>query len=163
MDLLGDYGEHHMNTSLKIGALAVVATVLGAGLPTCAQAAVAMVVQSDTVLSGPCTLSSQFKHGDRIVFRGRVIDTASGNPLDDKGLKSLVVQLPDGTTLDAKYGGHPPDQVAGYYWTAAWTVPADYPTGTLGYKMVATNNDGETATYVPFEVPASQLTIVADK
>jgi len=30
-------------------------------------------------------------------------------------------------------------------------VPADSPTGTLGYKIVATNTDGVTATFEPFE------------
>ncbi len=140
------------------------AALVGVMLPVAAQASpVALVVQSDTVLSGPCVLSNQFKHGDRVVFRARVIDTATGSALDDKGLKTVEVQLGDGSKLEAVYGGHPPDQVLGYYWTIAWTVPDDYPVGTLGYKIVATNTAGDTGTFLPFEVPPSQLTIIADQ
>ena len=119
-----------------------------------------MVVQGDTVLSGPCTLANTFKPDQRVVFRARVIDTATGDALDDKGLTSVVVELGDGTRLQAKYEGHPPGKVAGYYWVVAWAVPADHPTGTLGYKIVATNAKNETATFNPFEAPTSQLMIV---
>ena len=41
---------------------------------------------------GPgCVLNSQFKHLEKVVWRLRILD-ASGKPLDDKGLKSLVVE-----------------------------------------------------------------------
>jgi hypothetical protein len=82
---------------------------------------------------------------------------ASGKLLDDKGLKSLVVEMPDGQKL------------AGYYWRpsapraarlflgrAVWIIPADYPSGTLGsYKAVAIDMQGHTATWEPIRRPDS--------
>ena len=48
---------------------------------------------------GPfCVLTNQFKRLEKVVWRIRVLDQA-GNSLDAKGLKSLVIELPDGQKL----------------------------------------------------------------
>ena len=120
-----------------------------------------LAIQADTVLSGPCVLMSRFKPEDKVIFRVRVTDTESGKPVEDGGLQKLVVVMPDGTEFVPKFGPHPPKQAAGYYWTYAWTIPADYPTGSHPYRVVATSLDGEVVTFTPFEAPPSQLTIVA--
>ena len=52
-------------------------------------------------------LASQFKRKEQVAWRVRVLD-AEGKPVDDKGLKSLVVELADGKRFDLKYKGHPP-------------------------------------------------------
>ena len=44
---------------------------------------------------------------EKVVWRIRVLDPA-GQEVDGKGLRSLVVELPDGQKLDAKFGPHPP-------------------------------------------------------
>ena len=96
-----------------------------------------------------------------MIFRVRVTDTESGEPVEDGGLQKLVVVMPDGTEFVPNIGPHPPKQAAGYYWTYAWTIPAVYPTGSHPYKVVAISPDGEVVTFTPFEAPPSQLTIVA--
>ncbi len=46
--------------------------------------------------TGPvCVLANQFKRKENVIFRIRVRN-AMGQPLDDKGLKSLVVELSNG-------------------------------------------------------------------
>jgi hypothetical protein len=51
---------------------------------------------------GPlCVLNNQFKHLEKVVWRFRVHD-ASGKDLDNTGLKSLVVELPDGQKMNAQ-------------------------------------------------------------
>ncbi len=107
-----------------------------------------------------CVLNSQFKHLDKVVFRVRVLD-ASGKPLDDKGLKSLVVELPDGKKLDARFGAHPPKEGTDHFWTAAWIVPAEYPNGTVSYKITATDLEGHSQSWEPFKVSTSQLMVLA--
>jgi hypothetical protein len=105
---------------------------------------------------GPiCVLNNQFKHLEKVVFRFRVRD-ASGKLLHDKGLKSLVVEMPDGQKLKGYYGGHPPKTPLDYFWVAVWIIPVDYPSGTLGsYKAVATDLQGRTATWEPIKRPDS--------
>ena len=110
---------------------------------------------------GPlCVLNNQFKHLEKVVWRVRVRDVG-GTVLDDKNLKSVVVELPDGKKIEAKFGGHPPRAPTDTIWAAAWIIPADYPSGTFAYKVVATDNQGNSVTWEPFKVSTSQLTILA--
>src|ERR1700733_11792213 len=45
---------------------------------------------------GPvCVLNNQFKHLEKVVWRLRILDQ-NGQALDGSGLKSLVIELPDG-------------------------------------------------------------------
>ena len=58
--------------------------------------------------SGPgCVLSNRFMRKEEVAWRIRVQD-ATGKELDDKGLKSVVVELSDGQKFPARFGGHPP-------------------------------------------------------
>ena len=77
-----------------------------------------------------------------------------------KVLKSVVVELGNGQKLPAGFKSHgtPPTD---YFWSLFWTIPADFPTGSVGYKVVATMNDGSTVTWEPFIRPTTQLMVVA--
>jgi hypothetical protein len=127
-------------------------------------------VQADTV-SGPlnipgdqrasrvCVQQSRFARSSEVVWRARVMDPVTGVQLDDAALASVQVRLADGQVLDMRFGPHPRDNPTDVFWTTAFDVPADYPTGTLGYEVVATGNDGRTGTFTPFNVAPSLLTI----
>ena len=112
---------------------------------------------------GPfCVLTSQFKRKEAVAWRIRVLDSA-GDVADDKVLKSVVVELGDGQKLPARYGPHPPvgrrrPTISGLLH---WEIPADYPTGSLGYKVIATMMDDTTQTWEPFKRAPSQLTVIA--
>ena len=108
-----------------------------------------------------CVLASQFKRGETVVWRVRVRDAATGQPLDDKALKALQVELPDGQKFPLKYGPHPPKGApTDYFWATSWQIPAGYPTGTLSYTVAAVDQQGRSATWQPFRMAPSQLTIV---
>ena len=85
---------------------------------------------------------------------------ANGEVADDKVLKGVVVELGNGQKIAAHYGphGNPPTD---YFWSFFWTIPDDFPTGSLGYKILATMNDGSTVEWVPFVRPTTQLMVVA--
>lgn len=111
---------------------------------------------------GPfCVLDNQFKHGEKVVWRFRVVD-GTGKVLDDKGLKSLTVELPDGQKMEAHYGPHPggTQPATDHFWTAIWTIPENFPNGTLVYKATATDLQGKTETWEPFKRVTSQLQVV---
>lgn len=108
---------------------------------------------------GPfCVLQSRFKRGEGIAWRVRV-SLPDGTIADDTVLKSLVVELGSGETVPLGYGphGNPPTD---YFWVESWIVPANFPTGTLGYKVIATMQDDSVVTWQPFTRPPSQLTII---
>jgi hypothetical protein len=151
-------------------AIAVTGAVLGFG--SAAQAQVAggakLFFEGDMVRGGQagapgpvCVLDNQFKHLEKIVWRFRVLDE-NGKSLDDKGLKSLVVEMPDGQKIDARFGPHPgAANPTDFFWTAIWIIPSAYPNGTFVYKAVATDLSGKTATWEPFKRVTSQLQVVA--
>ncbi len=92
----------------------------------------------------------------------RILD-ATGKELDDKGLKSLVVELPDGQKMAARFGVHPPPRIGptvDRFWTARWIIPADYPSGSFYYKVVATDLNGNSQTWEPFKTLTSRLAIL---
>jgi hypothetical protein len=111
--------------------------------------------------SGPgCVLSNRLMRKEEVAWRIRVQD-ATGKELDDKGLKTVVVELSDGQKFPARFGGHPPKAPVAYLWSTAWVIPDDYPTGTFNYKVVATAPDGTAQTWEPVNTKPSLLTIVA--
>ena len=110
--------------------------------------------------AGPfCVLANQFKRKEAVAWRIRVL-LPNGNVADDKVLKTVVVRLGNGQTLPARYGGHgqPPTD---HFWSLHWEIPADFPTGSLGYKVIATMMDDSTVTWEPFNRATTQLMVVA--
>jgi len=108
-----------------------------------------------------CVQASRFAHNEEVVWRVKVIDPVTGKPMDDTTLASIQVKLPD-QTLDLHYGGHPKSTPVDFFWTVGWDVPADYPTGTVDYTVVATAKDGRTGEYNQFKVALAMLTVTND-
>ena len=108
---------------------------------------------------GPwCVLQSRYKRGEAIAWRVRAL-LPDGGVADDTVLKSLVVELGNGDTVQMDYGPHG-DPPTDYFWANSWTVPANFPTGTLGYKVVATLQDDSVVSWEPFTRAPSLLTII---
>jgi hypothetical protein len=155
--------------SIKALAGAIIVLSLATGLAPAAQAqqAQSIFIEGDMVRgntgkgqTGPtCVLNSQFRHNENAVFRVRVRDIF-GKALDDKGIRGIVIELSDGQKLNMRYGGHPPRGSIDYFWAAGWLIPDDYPTGTLYYKVVATDLQGRTQTWQSFQDPRSQIVII---
>ncbi len=142
----------------------------GEAVTTTAATKASLIVQAD-VVSGPlnipederagrvCVLQSRFARNSEIVWRVRVTNAITGEQLSDTALESLQVKLADGQVLDMRYGDHPRDNPTDRFWTTSFDIPVDYPTGTLGYEVVATALDGSTGSFVPFNVAPSLLTV----
>jgi hypothetical protein len=159
-----------LSFAVVLSAASLAAASLGLTGHANAQAAKKLFFEGDLVRGaqqgapGPfCVLNNQFKRLEKVVWRIRVLDQA-GQEVDGKGLKSLVVELPDGQKLDAKYGPHPPPAqgpATDHFWTAIWVIPTSYPSGTFAYKVTATDLDGNAQTWEPFKRNTSQLAVVA--
>jgi hypothetical protein len=159
-----------MRTVNILSALALSVASLGLAQAANAQTAKKLFFEGDLVRGaqqgapGPfCVLNNQFKRLEKVVWRLRVLDQA-GQALDDKGLKGVVVELPDGQKLNARFGPHPPaaqGPATDNFWTAIWIIPTSYPSGTFVYKIVATDLDGNSQTWEPFKRNTSQLAVVA--
>ena len=152
-----------------LSAVALAVATLGLAISALAEPAKKLFFDGDLVRhnlenqKGPfCVLTSQFKRKEAVAWRIRVLES-TGQVADDKVLKSVVVELGDGQKLPAHYGPHPPrgGPPTDYFWSLHWEIPADYPTGSLGYKVTATMMDDTMQTWEPFTRAPSQLTVVA--
>jgi len=108
-----------------------------------------------------CVQWSRFAHNEEVVWRVKVFDPLSGDPMDDTMLASVQVVMAD-QTFDLHYGPHPRDKPLGFFWTASWVVPEGYPDGVINYTVEAAASDGRTGTWEQFEVAAANLTVLAD-
>jgi hypothetical protein len=142
------------------------AGVLGSASGAQAQEARKLFFEGDIVRhalpdqAGPfCVLANQFKRKEAVAWRIRVLEP-DGKIADNTVLKSVVVVLGNGQKLPARYGGHgmPPTD---HFWSLHWEIPADFPTGSLGYKVVATMMDDSTVSWEPFNRATTQLSVIA--
>lgn len=114
-----------------------------------------LVISADTVSEqGGCVLSSRYSPGDKIIFRGNIVDGATGEQVVDA---KAQVELSTGEVLDMAYGEHGDDK----FWVVAYPITEDTPTGSLDYKITASYND-LTAQFEPFNVQPSKIQIVTD-
>jgi len=150
---------------ISISALAIAAATLAPAAGAQAEAK-KLFFEGDIVRhalpnqAGPfCVLVNQFKRNEAVAFRIRILQP-SGDVADDKVLKNVVVELGNGQKLPAAFKphGNPPTD---HFWSLFWTIPAEYPTGTVGYKVIATLNDGSVEEWKPFNRATTQLMVVA--
>ncbi len=142
-----------------------------------AYAVVVDVVRGHTDPTGPtCVQTGLFKQGELVVWRAEVRDAATGRKIGDdgkniaeiaeRGLK-VTAYLENGPSFHMKYDKHPPNAKAGelvsYFWTTSWPIPADYPTGTVRWWVIATDKTGAFVRFDPIGVgtnlPSSRLIV----
>jgi hypothetical protein len=107
-----------------------------------------------------CTLSNVYKKGEPVGWRIEAVDPQTGQHADSD--TQLVVHLNyAGTTKDIpmrwRATATQPERT---FWVAKWIVPDDAPTGIVRFTVTAKDKYGRTGDYKPFDVEASQLTIV---
>ena len=113
--------------------------------------------ESTPAVTPPCQPQSLFAPGQQVVWRIKVIDPQTGNPVQPSRLKSVQVRFKNGQTFEAQYFPHGEGAATDKYWTATWTIPKDYPAGPVNYSIVV--HDGRPSEEVTFNV-GPLLTVV---
>jgi hypothetical protein len=124
-----------------------------------------LIVYGDIALFQPpghpenCILRNRFKRGEPVGWRMFVADPATG---DREASAQLIVHLTvAGKTIDIPMRYRATEkQPERQFWVAKWVVPQDTPIGIIRYTVTATDKYGRKGEFKPFEVQASQLTIV---
>jgi hypothetical protein len=124
-----------------------------------------LIVYGDIALFYPpghpdnCILRNRFKRGEPVGFRMFVADPSTGKREESA---QLVVHVNTaGKTVDVpmRYRATAA-QPEREFWVAKWVVPQDTPIGIIRFTVTATDKYGRTGEFKPFEVQASQITIV---
>jgi hypothetical protein len=107
-----------------------------------------------------CTINNVFHRGEPVGWRIEAVDPETGQHVEPEA-KLIVHMNYAGTVRDlpmhwAASKEAPTEQ----FWVAKWIVPADAPPGIVRFSVTATDKYGRTGEYKPFDVDASQLTIV---
>ena len=106
-----------------------------------------------------CTLNNRYKRGDPVGFRMTAINPATGKR--DRATQLVVHLNYAGKTLDLPMRDRQTEQQPEReFWVLKWVVPNDAPIGIVRYSVTAKDPQGRTGEWKPFEVEASQLTIV---
>ena len=124
-----------------------------------------LVVFGDVVYFYPpghprnCLLNNQFKRGEPVGFRMTAINPATG--ARDRATQLVVHLTYAGRTIDLPMRDRQNDrQPEREFWVAKWMVPDDAPMGIVRYTVTAKDPQGRIGDFKPFEVQASQITIV---
>ena len=156
--------------TIALSVAVVVAGLALASLHVAAQEKKAgtLILRGDmTYFFGPgkpknCNLSNTYKHGEPVGWRIEAVDPETGKHVEPEA--KLVVHLSyAGQTKEIPMrwranAANPTYQ----FWVAKWIVPADAPTGIVRFTVTAKDKNGRTGEYMPFDVEASQLTIIDD-
>jgi hypothetical protein len=124
-----------------------------------------LIVYGDVVYFYPpgnarnCILNNQFKRGEPVGFRMTVVNPTGGKR--DRTTQLVVHLNYAGKTVDVPMRDRQTDsQPEREFWVAKWMVPDDAPTGIVRYTVTARDSQGRTGEFKPFEVQASQITIM---
>lgn len=107
-----------------------------------------------------CTQYSNFRRQQRVVFRAWAVDTETGQALGADEIRYAYVKIPGQPNVKLNWGPHGAVGNKVQFWSAGWTVPADYPLGVVAYKIVFKTEDGRFGTYVQPPIESAQLTVI---
>jgi hypothetical protein len=124
-----------------------------------------LIVYGDIALFLPpgnpdnCILRNRFKRGDPVGFRMFVADPSTGKREESAQLVVHVNVAGKTVDIPMRYRATAA-QPEREFWVAKWVVPQDTPIGIIRFTVTATDKYGRTGEFKPFEVQASQVTIV---
>ena len=132
-----------------------------------AQKAGKLIVYGDmTYFWGPgkrqnCNLNNRYGRGEPVGWRISAIDPETGEYTDPATTDVIVHLTYAGSTQDIKMRWRATaQQPERTFWVAKWVVPNDAPLGIVRFTVSAKDKNGRMGEFKPYEVAASQLTIV---
>ena len=153
---------------LVLSAAAVLITIVAAAMPIPGMAqreGERLILSGDLAyFFGPgkplnCTLNNRYKRGDPVGFRMTAVNPATGKR--DRRTQLVVHLTYGGKTIDLPMRDRQTEQQPEReFWVLKWVVPNDAPLGIVRYTVTAKDSEGRTGEWKPFDVEASQLTIV---
>ena len=152
---------------LAMAAAVVISAILAAAspIPSPQRGGERLILSGDMAyFFGPgkplnCTLNNRYKRGDPVGFRMTALNPATG--MRDRATQLVVHLTYGGKTIDLPMRDRQTaQQPEREFWVLKWVVPNDAAPGIVRYSVTAKDPQGRTGEWKPFDVEASQLTIV---
>ncbi|MGZ8716996.1 MAG: hypothetical protein ACXWYO_07785 [Gaiellaceae bacterium] len=105
------------------------------------------------------TMSNYFAPGSTVVFRSYAVDPKTRAIVAPKLVRYFYVAIPNQPPLKYKYDAAASGASKGLPWTATWTVPSDYPQGTVAFKSLLKLKSKRQGQFVQMPVSSAMLTI----
>ncbi len=106
-----------------------------------------------------CFVSNRYKRSEPVGFRMTAVNPETG--ARDRATQLVVHLTYGGKTIDLPMRDRQTEQQPERaFWVLKWVVPDDAPLGVVRYTVTATDAQGRTGEFKPFEVMASQVTII---
>jgi hypothetical protein len=104
-------------------------------------------------------LITQVAPSSSVIFRAYAVDGKTRKLIAAKDVKYFYVKIPGQPTVKLKFDAKAPGASARMPWTGAWAVPADYPLGSVEFKILIKLEAKRYGQFVQFPVASSQLTV----
>lgn len=104
-------------------------------------------------------ISNYFAPGTSVVFRAYAVDGKTRKVVTKKTSKYFYVKIPNQPNLKLKWTPRGSMASGRFAWTGRWTVPADYATGIVAFKVVVQTKTKRVGSFVQMPVASAQLTI----
>jgi len=140
--------------ALALGSAALAATI---PFPSVHAGDVFVIAQTTTK---DCVMSDYFAPGSPVVFRAYAVDGKTRKVLTGRDVTYFYVKLPNGQpNVKLTYTPKAACASGQYTWTGTWTVPTNYPTGTVQFKVLVKSKAKRVGSFVQMPIITSQLTI----
>jgi hypothetical protein len=82
------------------------------------------------------SMAALYAPGSSVVFRAYAVDPKSHKLVDPKMVKYFYVSIPGQPNVKLKYGATAPGASTGLPWSGVWTIPANFATGGVPFKVL---------------------------
>jgi hypothetical protein len=104
-------------------------------------------------------MSSWFAPGSTVVFSALALDTKTLKTLDAKKITYFYVTIKGQPNVKLKYDPTAPGATPRTPWTGQWAIPANFPSGPVGFKILAKSTDKRQGSFVQIPVAPSMLNV----
>jgi len=120
----------------------------------------AQTVTGPAATQGAGVLLDFFPQGSTVVFRATAGETKTGKLVTGSQAKYFYIKIPGQPNVKLAYKA-PSKKTAGapWAWSGSWTVPADYPTGIVAFKVLLKSKSGGYGSFIQLPPTTSQLTV----
>jgi hypothetical protein len=115
-------------------------------------------VAAQTVTSTGAT-SNYFAPGATVIFRAYAVDGKTHKFMAAKDVKYFYVTIPNQPNVKLRFDPAATGATGRLPWTGTWTVPASYPEGVVGFKILIKTNAKRIGQFVQMPVSSAQLTV----